>query len=324
MVSGMTESEYIEVPAWFLELCPKNLDAEVCAKFVQSPKWHWAEDSNGRFIFNSKGRLYSIAEQYFYRCDSLAKAWHASAEKEYREKDEKFKHHYKDVPDEKGIYHWSEDYFGEMPDEVYKKLCAHINALKSELDPLVPDFERWSWERISDNYPKMPPVQVDCIIKYLTSVPVEIIHYVGSVDDMLTKMIMENGRYKLTVMDMYNKYETGFGYHFDKDLNMIYFGRPPWLYNKVGFYSEGGPRKADVWIRDFKWDSTTQLDILLTKYRFRCPLHLILIGEAIADGLHPYYDWNQDEGIYFGVLQDKHVPHIEKGAIVREDEQKPS
>jgi hypothetical protein len=302
-IIDMSDTEYLKTPAWFTKLYPENLGSEYCAKYMRVPKYHMGRDKNGRLDFHSKGNPYSVAEQYSYLAKKLAKLWYGSFTKDGYIKN---KAEYKDKSDSYWVDIHADEYFGAMPSKVHQKLNSYINMQKHELEPVVPEAERLSWEKICDHYHKWAETTIETIIEFINRHPVETIHYVGSVDDGITRAIRKNDHYKLTIMDMSNKFESGHGYHFDNDLNLVDFDRPPWL-ERIPFYSEGGPFIPDLWIRDCRWDWEKQLDDILTWSMPRRPTYVILLGDAIVHGLHEFYSWREEQDIYFGELKEEHV-----------------
>jgi hypothetical protein len=293
----MNDREYMDTPTWFTNLYPENLDPEFCAEYLRVSKYHIDLTD-----LNSKENPCTVAEQYSCLAWRLAKLWYGAAEKKTRINDD----FYKDRTDDFWVYSMADEFFGSMPDQIYQKLNSYLKMQKHELDLVIPESERWNWDKICDRYHKWSDATVETIIEFINQHSFETIHYVGNVDEGITKAIRKNEYYKLTIMDMLNKFESGYGYHFDDNLNFVDFGRPPWL-ERIPFYSEGGPVIPDLWIRDCGWNWEKQFDDILTFAMPRRPTHVILLGDAINHGLHEFYSWREQQDVYFGELKEEHA-----------------
>jgi len=77
--------------------------------------------------------------------------------------------------------------------------------------------------------------------------------------------------------------------------------------NGWGNWPDNRVELADALIRDIKWDWPTQFDDILnwSGGPRRSPV-VILIDEAIEHGKHPYYDWEEKRGVWYGRLKKEH------------------
>lgn len=296
-----------ELPSWWQYVCPTNLDQEMCRSFLRPPIWHRVRDNEGVPVIGTQGRRYTFAEQYIHFAERLAKLWHASREK--ADLAASSPDWYGKWTDHSWIYNWADEYCGPLPYDIALRVTKEL-ASTPDIESLISSEERWSWEKLTSQNSLYPAPLAESLLQLLGQHPIETVHYIGWLDDAICQGIVGAGRYKLTGLSQYGRYEYAPGYRFDNDLALTFFDRPPWL-TGIALYQEGAPKLADVWIRDCPWDSPTQLAELLDGYRARLRMtYLVLIGEAVEHGRHPYYDWKESSGVHFGVLQDKHLPAL--------------
>lgn len=143
------------------------------------------------------------------------------------------------------------------------------------------------------------------IVDFLGNNPVRFVHYVGNADEHLIKALIAAGRYEISLLDVHDRYGASARTFRDEGDPPVDIQEPEWL-KGVTCYIEGGPAKIDALIWDDKWQFRNQLDKILHFHSGKRPRFIILIGAAIADGRHHFYDWTERAGLLFGQLKAGH------------------
>jgi len=188
----------------------------------------------------------------------------------------------------------------------------------------------------------IPQVLIDRIMEILLASPYRTVHYVGQADEgLLRALLADRERLKVTVMDMPDRWKTGYAFCYDEDE----FGkhlpreRPDWL-EGVPFHQEGAP-DHDILIQDWPWDSYDQLENTVAFEGRRPPKWLLLFGfadrnivgvEGVSENgrwereeilrpapiHHPAYVWENSGGLHVGRWKPEVVSVYEKRQQERE------
>ena len=177
-----------------------------------------------------------------------------------------------------------------------------------------------------------PPELVARIMEIILSSGLRSVHYTGSADEgLLRAMIAHKPLLKVSVMDMPDRWGTGYAFWYDEREfgNCLPRERPDWL-DGVPFYQEGAP-DHEVGIRDCPWDSARQFWKIVAFTGRRPPLIVIHFGKAdtvdayvCEDGEsrlsepvekrmidHPSYTWEEHNGLRIGRWKSGVVPAYE-------------
>lgn len=184
---------------------------------------------------------------------------------------------------------------------------------------------------------------VELIICVIRSSGLHSVHYTGAADEgLLRALLAHEPKLELSVMDMPDRWETGFAFFWDeRDFgNNLATDRPEWL-EGIPFYQEGAP-DHEIAIRDWPWDSSDQLRKIVRFTGRKPPALLILIGDALTyeedvrawipdreewgtqtiqhpcNFQHSSYDWEQVEELWIGRWKTGKVSYHERRKRVTE------
>lgn len=129
----------------------------------------------------------------------------------------------------------------------------------------------------SDLPPDHPPALIAQIMEIVLASPFRTVHYAGGADEgLLRALLADRERLEVTVMDMPDRWETGYAFWYDERE----FGgrlpreRPEWL-EGVPFYQEGA-EDHEIALRDCPWSWQTQFDDIVA-FDGRRPPGLVLL-----------------------------------------------
>mgnify|MGYP001557932652 CR=1 FL=1 len=139
------------------------------------------------------------------------------------------------------------------------------------------------------------------IVQFLESNPVRFVHYVGNADERLIKTLIAAERYEISLLDRHDKYGAT-AHFFWEEGDPPVDEEPEWL-KGVTCFIEGGPDRIDALIWDDRWHFPNQLDKILHFHPNKRPHFVVLVGAAVAEGRHHFYDWTERSGVFFGRLK---------------------
>ncbi|CAN5888073.1 hypothetical protein BH11VER1_BH11VER1_06690 [soil metagenome] len=126
-----------------------------------------------------------------------------------------------------------------------------------------------------------PPALVAHIIEVILASPFRTVHYSGAADEgLLRALLADRERLEVSVMDMPDRWGTGYAFWYDKAEfgNCLPRARPDWL-EDVPFYQEGAP-DHDIALHDWPWSSFDQLARIVAFTGRRPSKLLLLFGHA--------------------------------------------
>jgi hypothetical protein len=145
----------------------------------------------------------------------------------------------------------------------------------------------------SDLSPDHPPALIAQIMEIVLASPFRTLHYTGGADEgMLRALLADRERLEVTVMDMPDRWETGYAFWYDERE----FGgrlpreRPEWL-EGVPFYQEGAS-DHEIALRDWPWESLDQFDRIVAFTGCRPPKLVLLFGQADTAQVGTTRVWN--------------------------------
>jgi hypothetical protein len=131
--------------------------------------------------------------------------------------------------------------------------------------------------------------EIRLIMDFIHARPIRTIHYMGLGDRDLIETILDTNKFKLTLL-----FERG--------------SRPAWLRNGIASFDEGGPFINDCSIKDVSWSTPETFNTILTwKLMPRRPHYFILAKDAVEFGLHRFYRWQEQDGIFFGEIKKRYA-----------------
>jgi hypothetical protein len=134
---------------------------------------------------------------------------------------------------------------------------------------------------------EVPSLSADSITHILEAVSfsgLRTVHYTGAADEgFLRALVAHQPKLEVSVMDMTNRWGSSTRFFWDEyeSSGIEYPECPDWL-EDICFYQEGAP-DHEIDIRDWPWDSSDQLERIITFTGRKPPKMLVLTGLALMN-----------------------------------------
>jgi hypothetical protein len=172
--------------------------------------------------------------------------------------------------------------------------------------------------------PDHPPQLVERIMEIILTSGFCSVHYTGGADEgLLRALAAKRAELEVSVMDMPDRWGTGYAFWYEEREfgNCLPRERPGWL-EGIPFYQEGAP-DHEIGLRDWPWDSSDQLERIVSFTGRPPPKLLILFGYADLNTVgiegifesgewerreilrpmpfrHPAYEWDDSDHLWIG------------------------
>ncbi|TAE91789.1 MAG: hypothetical protein EAZ81_05095 [Verrucomicrobia bacterium] len=138
------------------------------------------------------------------------------------------------------------------------------------------------WDDFKTKVPALSSEVISHILAAISTSGLRTVHYTGAADEgLLRALLAHQPKLEISAMDMANRWGSSTRFFWDEfaDLGLEYPECPDWLQD-VAFYEEGAP-DHEISIRDWPWDSATQLKRIVSFASRKPPTIMIVTGFAL-------------------------------------------